>query len=323
MKIKKSVLRQLTFQDCRESGLSLWQCPNFLFLVMGLINISSMLGVYIIVQRYDIPELVILCVSAISVLIFAVGSSVINSFEQVAKANKMKSEFVSIASHQLKAPLSGMRWATDALIGNKNESLTQRQIEYLKDIQENTSRMIRLVNDLLDVSRIETGRMVVGEQEVDLKDTVETVIKELNCFALAQNTKLILKVDDKIKKIKNDPVRIKMVMQNFIDNAIKYIGDKKGEIVISLENREKNVFFSVKDNGLGIPQEERKKIFEKFYRGDNIAKRQTIGTGLGLYIAKAVIDNSKGKIGFNSKEGAGSTFWFTLPAISNSNSNIN
>jgi len=309
----KKIIYKVSFKECKESDLSLWQCPSFLFLIMGVVNICAMLGVYIVSSKYDVPELVVFSVSAVSILIFGVGASVIHGFEQVSKANRTKSEFISIVSHQLKAPLSGMRWSADILLSTKDQCLTDKQLEYIKDMQENTTRMIRLVNDLLDVSRIDDGRMDIKEDLIDISKEAESVTKSLKTFALAHNTELILKVGKKLGLVRTESERIKMVMQNFIDNAIKYSRASNGKVNISLKNERDYVIFKVRDNGLGIPKREQKNVFDKFFRGDNVAKKQTIGTGLGLYIAKAVIESSGGRIDFKSEEGKGSTFWFTLP----------
>ena len=303
------------FEECKENNLSIWQCPSFLFVAMGFINISSMIGIYIVVSKYDSPELIVVSVSVISLFIFIVGSSIIKGVEQIMMANKIKSEFVSIVSHQLKAPLTGMRWASDVLTSNKIGELNDKQEEYLKDIQESTSRMIRLVNDLLDVSKIESGKMEIRLQDVDLKEIVEISIKELTSFARANNVEFVVDIERGTGKIKTDPIRIKMVIQNFIDNAIKYTSSKKGVVKVLLENKAKNIYCSVEDNGLGISKVEQARIFDKFFRGSGMAKKQTIGTGLGLYIAKAAIESSGGKIGFKSEKQKGSTFWFTLPII--------
>ncbi len=302
------------FTECKDYHIEFWQCPSFLFALMGVVNIASILSVYTVINKYDSPELVIGSVSAVSILIFVIGGAIIKSVEKITEVSKMKSEFVSIVSHQLKAPLAGIRWSADILLDGKSGTLDDGQEEHLKDIQENTTRMIKLVNDLLDVSRIESGRMNMNIQEVDLRKIAEDTVGELSSFAKANNVELKLDINGNINKVRTDPIRIKLVIQNFIDNAIKYTGNKKGLIEICLKKEGENVFCSVNDNGVGISEKEQKKIFDKFFRGNGIAKKQTVGTGLGLYIAKAAVESSEGKVGFSSEEGKGSTFWFTLPS---------
>ena len=144
---------------------------------------------------------------------------------------------------------------------------------------------------------------------------MEDAVKEFNFFAKAHNVELKLDLNRNINKVKTDPLRIKLVIQNFIDNAIKYSNNNKGLVKICLKNKNRNVFCSVTDNGVGISKKEQNKIFDKFFRGSEIVKKQTIGTGLGLYIAKAAVESSKGELGFSSEKGKGSVFWFILPSV--------
>ena len=313
--MSKSLRDEIGFKECREYNLGLWQCPSFLFVVMGAINIASILATYIIVNRYDSPELVIASISIISVFIFMLGTSIIRGIQEMATVNKMRAEFISIASHQLKAPLSGLRWSFDVLKSPKTGDLNDKQREFMDDVEENITRMIKLVNDLLDVSRIDSGRMMMNIEAVDMKKTAEEVMKDLNVFAKANNTDIYLEAEEGLAPVKTDVMRIRMVMQNFIDNAVKYIGEKKGEIHIILRNQGDQVYCGVKDNGIGISAEDQKKIFDKFFRAKEVTRKQTVGTGLGLYIAKAAVESSGGKIGFISEVGKGTEFWFTLPKV--------
>ncbi len=314
------ILDELNFiKKCRKYNLGIWQCPSFLFVMMGAINVIAMIGTYMIAKRYDNPEIVVASVAGVSIIIFIIGSSVIKGVEEVAKASMMKSEFVSIVSHQLKSPLTGMKWSLDLLLGKRIGEFNDKQRGYLKSTQENVLRMIRLVNDLLDVSRIESGGIKMVSRKVSLREVIESVAKELDFFAKANNTQIKLKAEDNLPKVFVDPMRIRMVVQNLVDNAIKY-SNKRGVVGINVFKKNGFVCCHINDSGVGIPKKEQKKVFGKFFRSNNVIKKQTIGTGLGLYIAKAVIESSGGKIGFTSEEGKGSTFWFTLPAVSEANS---
>jgi len=300
------------FKDCQDYNLSLWECPSFIFLILGLLNITAMVGTYFIANRYtDQPEMVALIVIAISTFIFILSHSITQGFDKLAQANKMKTEFVSIASHQLRTPLSAIRWTlnliNDGRITNPTDLAT-----YLNLVKESNERMIRLVNDLLDVSRVEMGRMIFSPKQTNIYVLVEKIINASVPFAQANNVTLSLEAPETLPNVLTDPEKISITIQNLVDNAIKYTKEK-GMVKVSLEADNKFVKVAITDKGVGIPQSQQKHIFKKFFRSDNIMKNQTVGTGLGLFIARSIVESNKGKIWFESKEGEGTTFFFTLP----------
>jgi len=299
--------------QCRKYGLSLWQCPQFLFLVMGLIIIGSSLTVYAIGNRFiEDPTLVALLVLFISAILFVVATIITRSFERLAEASRMKSEFVSVVSHQLRSPLSNLKWVIEFFLSGRVGSVTEKQLEYFKILKENGDRMTELVSDLLIVSRIEQGRLPLKKEKISLDDLVGEVIREMEIFARASNVEIDSKSEKNLPPIVTDYFQLKLVIVNLLDNAIRYVKGK-GRVEIILEKKNKNLHFEVKDNGVGIPQDDKKYIFQKFFRSGNVLRHQTKGSGLGLYIAKSIVEKLGGKIGFSSREGVGSTFWFNLP----------
>jgi len=299
--------------QCKKYGLPLWQCPHFLFLVMGIIIIVSTLVAYAIGSRYvEDPQVVALIVLLVTAILFTIAVIITRSFERLAEANRMKSEFISIVSHQLRSPLSNLRWAIELLTSGRANGVSEKQLEYFKILKENSARMRELVSDLLIVSRIETAKLPLKKKEISLEDLVRKIIEELEPFAKASNVKVEFGAKENLPKVFADPSQIRLVIENLLDNAIRYIKEK-GRVEIKLEKIDKYCRFEIKDTGVGIPKEDQKYIFQKFFRSENVMRYQTQGSGLGLYIAKSIVEKSRGKIGFKSQEGIGSTFWFTLP----------
>ena len=310
----KGIWAQLNIvAQCRKYGLSVWQCPQFLFLIMGLVITISTLTAYAIGTRYiEEPRMVALIVLLTTAILFIIAVIITDSFERLAEANRMKSEFVSIVSHQLRSPLSNLRWALELLMSGKIGKIEEKQLEYFTILKENSNRMKELIEDLLIVSRIETAKLLIKKMEFSLEDLVKELIKELTPFALASNVEIKFLNKEDLPKVFADPSQIRLVIENLLDNAIRYIKGI-GVVEIKIESQEKNIYFEIKDNGVGIPKEEQKYIFQKFFRSENALRYQTQGSGLGLYISRAIIEKSGGKIGFKSQKGIGSTFWFTLP----------
>lgn len=299
------------FKQCRQFGLSLWQCPSFLFVIIGMIVILAMISTYFIAVEYTQPEVVALIVIGVTIVIFVNGYFVLQGFEKLAQANHMKSEFVGIVSHQLRTPLTGIKWTLNLMMLKDKNSFNKEQLEKLNDIEENNQRMINLVNDLLSISRIEQSRLNLKLEKVSLEEVVREIVKEYNPLAKASNVEFSLRIE-KLPLLLIDPQGIDLVFRNLIDNAVRYIKDK-GNVEIKLFRKGDLVRCEIKDNGVGIPKKDQKKIFQKFFRSQNVMKYQTKGTGLGLFITKSVVEALRGEMGFESQEDKGSTFWFELP----------
>jgi len=280
---------------------------------MGIIIIGSTLTAYAIGTRYiEEPELVALIILLITAILFIIAVIITRSFERLAEASRMKSEFISVVSHQLRSPLSNLRWAIELLMSGRLGKIEEKQTEYFRILKENSGRMGELVSDLLIVSRIETATLPQKRKEISLEDLIKKLISEFKPFAQASNVEIEFKSEENLPKILADPSQIRLVVENLLDNAVRYIKDR-GKVKMLLSRRGQNLYFEIEDNGVGIPKEDQKYIFQKFFRSENILRYQTQGSGLGLYISKAIIERSGGKIGFKSQEGVGSTFWFTLP----------
>ncbi|MDP2637007.1 MAG: HAMP domain-containing sensor histidine kinase [bacterium] len=299
------------FHHCRKYGLSTLQCPHFLFLLMGAVIITSILLFYAVGSRYiEDPLLVAFVTLLLAGVLLAIAFIITDSFQRLAENARLKTEFVSIVSHQLRSPLSNMKWGLEILLSGRVGNVEKGEAEYLQILQENSSRMHELVNDLLVASRIEEGRLAFQKQEFSLKELVQTVVAAFRPWLVASNMKLKVEEDEKVSRVIADPVMLRQVLQNLLDNAIRY---GKGSIGLRYLKKGNKVRFEVQDDGVGIPKGDQKFIFQRFFRSGNARKHQTEGSGLGLYIAKNMIEKSGGSIGFASQENKGSTFWFTIP----------
>jgi len=230
-----------------------------------------------------------------------------------AKAKKLKvSEPISIVSHNLKTPLSVIKGYLEFLLSGGLGDLNEQQAKYVKHALENTVQMIVLVKDILDVERIESNQMVLSEEEVDLFKITEEIVKDFLALAKAKNCTLFLEHKGVVPLVKVDPIKISQVISNLISNSIIY-NKRKGNVKIRLFKKGKNIVFCCEDTGTGISVDEKRMVFSKFFRSPSIISLAPGGSGLGLFISKAILDKSGGKIWFESKKEKGSNFCFSLP----------
>ncbi len=231
-----------------------------------------------------------------------------------ANIDNITSDFVSLASHQLRTPLSAIKWNTEILMMQKSGGkLNKKQLSYLREIYRSTERAISLVNDLLDVSRIQEGHIHLEYRPIKVEDVIAEIIDNFSTLIKSSQVSINLEIiNGPIPKIETDGEKLKRIIINLLSNSIKYT-PAKGKISLSVAKNKNHIKISVEDSGVGIPKTDQIKIFAKFFRSPNVIRMVPDGTGLGLFIAKSLVVAMGGKIGFKSLEGKGTIFYFTLP----------
>lgn len=231
---------------------------------------------------------------------------------KLKEIDETKDEFISMASHQLRTPLTSVKGYLSMVLEGDAGKLTEEQRKYLNQSFLSSQRMVNLISDLLNVSRLKTGKFVIESHPSNLAEVIEGEIGQLREVATGHDLELKYDKPSDFPTLMLDETKVRQVIMNFIDNAIYYT-PKGGHIEVQLANKEQTVEFTVKDNGIGVPKHEQHNLFNKFYRAGNAQKARPDGTGLGLFMAKKVIIAQGGSLIFTSQEGKGSTFGFTLP----------
>jgi two-component system, sensor histidine kinase and response regulator len=239
---------------------------------------------------------------------------------ELRKIDSMKSEFVSVASHELRTPLAAIKNAVQLMLSGKTGEVNENQKKFLSMAERNINRLTHILNDLLNLSKIESGKMGLKFENIELKEILEYTASSLRPHADVKSIQIDVQIPESLPAIYGDREKIEQILTNLIGNAVKFTPDG-GKIVISAkppshdqkDGYGKTVAISVKDTGIGIPAEHLDAIFEKFHQVEDSLHRSVSGTGLGLAITKGLVEAQQGKIVVESETGKGSTFTFTLP----------
>lgn len=235
-----------------------------------------------------------------------------SSNTQLRHLDQAKDEFISMASHQLRTPLTSVKGYISMVMEGDVGKITETQAHLLSEAFNSSERMVHLINDFLNVSRLQTGKFLIEKHPTDLAKVVGQELDSLASNAASRNLSFVYHPPKNIPTLNIDEGKIRQVIMNFADNALYYSTQGK-KIVVKLAVESGNVIFTVKDTGIGVPRSEQSQLFTKFYRASNARKQRPDGTGVGLFLAKKVVDAHEGSVLFDSVEGKGSTFGFTLP----------
>ncbi len=235
--------------------------------------------------------------------------------EKLRALDARKSEFVSVVAHQLRTPLSGIKWTLNMLLNGELGPLSVEQKTFLMKSYESNERMVALVDDMLSADRIESGKFQYNLVPTQLLDVFDNVLYELHPIALKKEIKVeFVHRDPQLPQVLVDQEKIRAVIQNLLENAVKYT-PAHGTISIELTRQDGFIRVAIKDSGIGIPRDQHSNVFKRFFRAKNALHIETDGSGLGLFIARGIIEKHGGTIWFESKENHGTTFYFTVKSV--------
>jgi len=269
-------------------------------------------------KELKIKENLVLEISSVPMISGEEGLGVLVILHDITReklVERIKTEFVSLSAHQLRTPLAAIKWTLNMLLDGDLGEITSEQREFIEKSYKSNERMIGLINDLLDVTRIEEGRYLYKPVLSNFENVVHFVMSSHRDNIERKKIRLeFKKLKVKIPRIIIDVEKMRVAVDNVLDNAIKYT-PPGGKITVTLDylKKTKEIEFKIQDTGVGIPVDQRERVFSKFFRGANVMRMDTEGSGLGIFITKNIIEAHGGKIWFESEENKGTTFFFTLP----------
>ncbi len=306
--IGKSMIEAIPMQDEKGNVVSIDERPMMKVLSSGKKMVTSRTNYYVRQDKTKFP--VIFTLTPVVFEGKVVGTvEVFHDITKEKEIEKMKTEFLSMAAHQLRTPLGTMRWNIEMLL---SETLSDAIKKKLEHVYEDNKRMLMWVNDLLSVSRVEQGRLSDNPVDTDVAALILQVVGDHQPEAQKRSIHITIQPSDNLPHIVIDPKRLQDVVENIVSNAIKYNVDS-GTVTIALTQEDHSIGISIADTGRGIPREDLPHIFDKFFRAQNVRETTIEGTGLGLYVVRSFVQGWGGSIDVHSVEGKGTTVDITLP----------
>jgi signal transduction histidine kinase len=289
-------------KEAKKYNIPVFLHPQIFFLEIGFLILAIDFFSFSLLTKAFQTEIVIFLIFFFTLILLILSFLATKTLETLLELNRLKSEFLEIVIHHLRAPLTSLTWGLDYLFTKEVET---KKLEVIKKMKEKVEGMQKLIRDLLVVLKLEVSEK---KEKFYLKDIVSECLKEVEEKIKEKRIKVFLDLEE--IEVFSERENLKIVIHNLISNAVFY-NKNEGEISIKAKKVKGGIVFSVKDTGIGIPQKDQKMIFQKFFRGSNA--KEIPGTGLGLYVSKEIVERLGGKIWFKSKEGKGSQFSFFLP----------
>lgn len=299
---------------CRSYHLPIWQCPQFLFVLLGGITVLLIVVFYFVFSPTVDPYSVAFIAIAIATFSLIQTFIILHAFERTAEANRMQVEFINIATHQIRSPVTAARWALDFLVSDASRGLSAEGQNCVHIARDAVGNIGQLVNALLRTVRIESRTSNLRPEPLYIPSLVKEVVDAARPFAHAGHNDIKLLVPQEPFFVRVDHEHLRFVLERILDNALRY-SKRAGVVEVRVNGDARHVRVEVRDEGEGIPLHEQPHVFEKFFRATNAHALAPSGAGLSLYAARAIIRASGGETGFHSTQGEGSVFWFTLPRI--------
>lgn len=307
-------------KQCRELGVGVWSCPQFIFVIMGAVVVGAILATYIAAIKYTDPEVAVLIVVLLAVFLMVVAYVIVQAFERIVDARRqenvrseellrLKDQFVFIAAHELRTPVNAIQWTLEMLMKDAPERSAQEKKSF-EILGKSSARLLNLVKDLLEVARIENKAVTVSRERIPLAGLAADILRELEGVSIEHQVTLQSTISQDIPDVLADTTRLKEVLVNLVSNGIKY-NHSAGSVSVSAEVQGDEIVVHVTDTGSGLSPGDQPHVFEKFWRSADTY--QVEGTGLGLFITKELIGLMGGRIWFESEKGKGTTFSFSLP----------